>query len=162
MRYLYEASEKNCTGRTIHFFLCNLPTLRYIAAMFKDIFSKRIMFLLHVLAMALILNCGKASANGNFLSVVEDLPLMDGLAEVEGSALIFSTQQGRIVEVSAQSISGDTIRRENVLVFYKHTLPQLGWRPAEALNWVREDERRGLTVTFNGGKLFVRFLLTPK
>ncbi len=120
------------------------------------------MFLLHVLAMALILNCGKASANGNFLSVVEDLPLMDGLAEVEGSALIFSTQQGRIVEVSAQSISGDTIRRENVLVFYKHTLPQLGWRPAEVLNWVREDERLGLTVTVNGGKLFVRFLLTPK
>ncbi|MFL2669239.1 MAG: hypothetical protein ACJ0HT_06665 [Alphaproteobacteria bacterium] len=112
--------------------------------------------------MALMLNFGKANAAGGFLSVVEDLPLMEGLTEVQGSALIFSTQQGRIVQVSAKSAPGDTIGRENVLAFYEHTLPQLGWIPAEVLNWVREDERLGLTVTVNGGKLMVQFSLAPK
>ena len=128
----------------------------------RDVLSKRIRFLLHLLVMALMLNFGKASAAGGFLSVVEDLPLMEGLTEVKGSALIFSTQQGRIVEVSAKSKSGETIGRENVLAFYQHTLPQLGWVPAQVLNWVREDERLGLTVTVNGGKLMVQFSLTPK
>ena len=118
-------------------------------------------FLLHVVAMTLVLNFGKPVAAGGFLSVVEDLPLMDGLAEVEGSAMIFSTLQGRIVEVSATSISGNMIGKENVLAFYEHTLPQLGWAPAEALNWIRENERLGLTVTVNGGKLIVKFSLTP-
>ena len=162
MRNLYEASKKNCTSGTIHFLLCKVPTLRYIAPMNRDVLSKRIRFLLHLLVMALMLNFGKASAAGGFLSVVEDLPLMEGLTEVKGSALIFSTQQGRIVQVSAKSSPGDTIGRENVLAFYEHTLPQLGWIPAEGLNWVREDERLGLTLTVNGGKLMVQFSLTQK
>ena len=162
MRKLHEAGEKNCTGRSIYFLLCKLPALRGIAHMTEDVLSKRIRFLLHLLVMALMLNFGKASAAGGFLSVVEDLPLMEGLTEVKGSALIFSTQQGRIVQVSAKSAPGDTIGRENVLAFYEHTLPQLGWIPAEVLNWVREDERLGLTVTVNGGKLMIQFSLTPK
>jgi hypothetical protein len=161
MRKLHEAGEKNCTGRSIHFLLCKLPTLRYIAHMTEDVLSKHMIFLLHVVVMTLVLNFGKPVAAGGFLSVVEDLPLMDGLAEVEGSAMNFSTPQGRIVEVSATSISGNTLGRENVLAFYEHTLPQLGWTPAEALNWIRENERLGLTVTVNGGKLIVQFSLTP-
>ena len=161
MQNLYEASKTHCAGWTVHFLLCKLPTLRYIAPMTRDVLPKRIIFLLHILAMALMLHCGKVSAAGGFLSVVEDLPLMDGLAEVKGSAVIFSTQQGRIVEVLAKSISSDAIRRENVLAFYGHTLPQLGWSPVEASNWVREDERLRLTVIVNDGKLMVQFSLTP-
>lgn len=130
--------------------------------MIRDCLFKRIIFLLHILALALILSCGKASAAGAFLSVVEDLPLMDGLSEVKGSALIFSTQQGRIVEVSAKSMSGDSIGRENVLAFYGNTLPQLGWNPAGPSNWVRDDERLRLTIIVNDGKLTVQFSLTPK
>ena len=129
--------------------------------MTEDVLSKRMIFLLQVVAMTLVLNFGKPVSAGGFVSVVEDLPLMDGLAEVEGSAMIFSTRQGRIVEVSAKSISGNRIGRENVLAFYEHTLPQLGWAPAEALNWIRENERLGLTVTVNGGKLMVQFSLIP-
>ena len=127
----------------------------------RDVLFKRIIFLLYMLATVLMLNCGKAATAGGFLSVVEDLPLMDGLVEVKGSALIFSTQQGRIAEASAKSISGDTISRENVLAFYGHTLPQLGWSPEETSNWVRDDERLRLTVIVNDGKLLVQFLLTP-
>ena len=161
MRNLYEASKTNCTGGTIHFLLCKVPTLRYIAPMNRDVLSKRMIFLLHVVAITLVLNIGKPVAAGGFLSVVEDLPLMDGLAEVEGSAMIFSTPQGRIVEVSAKSITGDRIGKEKVLAFYEHTLPQLGWSPAGPLKWVREGERLDLTVTVNGGKLLVQFSLTP-
>ena len=129
--------------------------------MTEHVLSKRMIFLLHVVAMTLVLNFGKPVAAGGFLSVVEDLPLMDGLAEVEGSAMIFSTLQGRIVEVSATSISGNRIGRENVLGFYEHTLPQLGWAPAEALNWIRENEKLSLTVTVDVDKLIVQFSLTP-
>ena len=161
MRNLYAASETNCAGWALHFLLCKLPTLTHIAPVTKDVLSQRIVLVLNMLAVALMLNCAKADAAGSFLSVVEDLPLMGGLAEVEGSALIFSTQQGRIVEVSAKSITGDRIGKEKVLAFYEHTLPQLGWSPAGPLKWVREGERLDLTVTVNGGKLLVQFSLTP-
>ena len=129
--------------------------------MTEDFLFKRMIFLLHVVVMTLVLNLCKPVAAGGFLSVVEDLPLMDGLAEVEGSAMIFSTLQGRIVEVSATSISGNRIGRENVLGFYEHTLPQLGWAPAEAVNWISENEKLSLTVTVDVDKLIVQFSLTP-
>jgi hypothetical protein len=119
---------------------------------------------LPILTMLLTLfafNSGKATAAEGFLSVIDDLPLMAGLIEVKGSALVFSTPQGRIAEVSAKGRSGDAARPKQVVAFYARTLPQLGWKPAGAASWVREGERLGLAVLVKNGTLTAQFSLIP-
>ena len=106
-------------------------------------------------------NGGKATAAEGFLSVIDDLPLMAGLVEVKGSALVFSTPQGRIAEVSATGTSGDAAQPKNVVAFYARTLPQLGWKATGASNWVREGERLRLAVIVKKDTLTVQFSLTP-
>ncbi|NKB20460.1 MAG: hypothetical protein GKS01_08175 [Alphaproteobacteria bacterium] len=120
--------------------------------------------LLPVLAVLFALaafNGGKVIAAEGFLSVIDDLPLMEGLAEVKGSALVFSTPQGRIAEVSAKGISGAATQPKKVLAFYVRTLPQLGWKAAGATSWVREGERLRLAVLVKKGVLTAQFSLTP-
>ena len=62
--------------------------------------------ILTLLLTVFAFNSGKATAAERFISVIDDLPLMAGLVEVKGSALVFSTPQGRIAEVSAKGASG--------------------------------------------------------
>ena len=93
-----------------------------------------------------------------FLSAIRDLPLMPGLTETPGSALVFSKPQGRIVEVAAEG----AVAAGRVLDFYRRTLPQLGWQPDGDRAFRREGERLGLDLTTGRGGLIVRFSLTPQ
>lgn len=99
-----------------------------------------------------------ASAGERFLSVIDDLPLMPALTEIEGSAVAFAKPGGRIVEVAA---SGRT-DEQSVLAFYGGTLPQLGWRPESAVVWLREGERLTLAFEERDGGLVVQFSLSPR
>ncbi|MBM3564662.1 MAG: hypothetical protein FJX42_00930 [Alphaproteobacteria bacterium] len=98
--------------------------------------------------------------NGQFLSVVEDVPLMAGMVEDEATAVVFDAAQGRIAETTA---SGSSFSRHAVLTFYGETLPALGWRPDGEGRWLREGEL--LTIEFEDasgkGQLVVRFSLSP-
>ena len=118
--------------------------------------------ILTMLLALLVFSGGKATAAEGFISVIEDLPLMTGLVEVKGSALVFSTPQGRIAEVSAKGRSGDAARPKKVVAFYARTLPQLGWKAAGASNWVREGERLRVAVLVKKNTLIAQFSLTPK
>jgi hypothetical protein len=117
--------------------------------------------ILTMLLMLLAFNSGKATAAEGFISIIDDLPLMTGLVEVKGSALVFSTPQGRIAEVSVKSTSGEAARPKNVVAFYALTLPQLGWKAAGASSWVREGERLRLAVLEKNNTLIAQFSLTP-
>ena len=117
--------------------------------------------ILTMLLTVFAFNSGKATAAEGFISVIDDLPLMAGLVEVKGSALVFSTPQGRIVEVSAKGTSGNAARPKKVVAFYARTLPQLGWKAAGASNWVREGERLRLAVLVKKNTLIAQFSLTP-
>ncbi len=99
-----------------------------------------------------------AVAGDRFLSVIADLPLMHGLTEAPGSAVVFSKPQGRIVEVAAHG----AVERAAVLGFYRRTLPQLGWRKAGEGVFVRERERLALEFSRASGRLVVQFSLAPK
>ena len=94
----------------------------------------------------------------SYIAEVEDLPLMPGLAEVEGAGVVFDKPDGRIVEAYAQG----EIAREAVLAFYRKTLPQLGWRAVGATTFRREDETLSLDFLDGGGALIVRFTLVPR
>jgi hypothetical protein len=99
-----------------------------------------------------------AAADTAFLAGVEDLPLMPGLAEIEGAATVFDAPQGRIVETfAAGAVSADEIR-----AFYGQTLPQLGWIAAGPTEFRREGERLTLEITAAASTTTVRFTLAPQ
>ncbi len=98
-----------------------------------------------------------ATAADRFLSAIADLPLMPGLTEAPGSAVVFSKPEGRIVEVAAEG----AVERAAVLGFYRRTMPQLGWRRAGRFAFVRERERLALEFSRAGGRLVVQFSLAP-
>ena len=120
--------------------------------------------LVTVLAGTLTAGFGAGAQTGNagvaFVSGIEDLPLMPGLGEIEGTAMIFDTPGGRIVEVSASGPVG----RDQVVKFYAATLPHLGWSPAGETRFSREGETLELHFSDTpivAGQLRVRFALAP-
>ena len=127
--------------------------------------------LLRAAAAALVLGLGlplalaavPAAADTAFVAGGEDLPLMPGLAEVEGAATVFDAPQGRIVETfAAGAVSADDVRS-----FYGQTLPQLGWvavdsAPSGPTEFRREGERLTLEITAAASTTTVRFTLAPQ
>jgi len=93
-----------------------------------------------------------------FVRGIEDLPLMPGLAEAPDAGVVFDTPSGRIVQTEATG----QVSRDQVLVFYAETLPQLGWRLLAADLFRREDEV--LKIEFDDVGVpgtTVRFALSP-
>jgi hypothetical protein len=110
-------------------------------------------------AIALLLAAAlPALAADAFLKAAADLPLMPGLAEVEGAGVLFDKPDGRIVEAYAfGEVAAAAVRR-----FYAETLPQLGWRARGGMNFEREGERLTLTLGGRDGALTVRFDIVPR
>ncbi len=77
-----------------------------------------------------------ANAEGEFLSAIDDLPLMTGLSEVDGSVMVFDSPSGRIVE----TLTMGNMTEARILTFYSETLPQLGWTESTPGHFSREDE----------------------
>lgn len=97
-------------------------------------------------------------ADTAFVAGVEDLPLMPGLAEVDGAATVFDAPQGRIVETFASgAVSADAVRS-----FYGQTLPQLGWIASGSAEFRRAGERLTLEITPAESTTVVRFTLAPQ
>jgi hypothetical protein len=107
----------------------------------------------------LVLCLGSASAQEpQYLSEIQDLPLMPGLTEVDGAGLVFDKPNGRIVESYAR---GD-VEASAVRSFYRATLPQLGWRLAADGDFVREGESLMIESEDGQAGLTVRFVLRPR
>ena len=95
-----------------------------------------------------------------FVSVIPDLPLMAGLTEDAGAAVVFETASGRIAEAHASG----ALARQEVLKFYQATLPQLGWHILSDTRFQREGEVLSLEVlTVKGASkdIAVQFRLAP-
>src|SRR5690349_11967325 len=110
-----------------------------------------------VLCLLLLLAAPVAGAADAFLAGTEDVPLMPGLAPVEGSSVVFDKPQGRIVEAQARGKTS----RDKVRAFYAATLPQLGWSAAGVNTWRREGELLRLEFSGHDGNLTVGFTLSP-
>lgn len=88
-----------------------------------------------------------------FSSVIEDLPLMPGMAELADNAVVFDTPGGRIVEtIALTAATPQDIRR-----FYAAALPPLGWQAGAAGAYIRNGELLTVTPTDKG----VQFKITP-
>ncbi len=119
-------------------------------------------FVISLIAAALALIIGHAvpaqSTQAQFVSVIEDLPLMPGLAEVTDAAMAFDSAAGRIVEARATGAIGASL----VEAFYAKALPQLGWEKQTDGGYVRGDERLGLEIIpATGNMVTVSFRVKP-
>ena len=109
-------------------------------------------------SLLLLAGLGAPAIAGEFLSGLDDVPVMRGLTPVENKDLVFDTPGGRIVEGTvAGSVSRSAVRR-----FYRSTLPQLGWERLSDQEFSREGEKLRIGYSGNDGNLVVRFTLTPK
>jgi hypothetical protein len=111
-------------------------------------------------ALLAVLLGGSADAcaqDAQFLSTIEDLPLMPGLTEDADRSVVFDAPSGRIVE----SFATGAVDRDRVIDFYARTLPQLGWRADDGARFVREGEVLVLEFLGGGPALTVRFALAP-
>ncbi|MGA2087673.1 MAG: hypothetical protein ACLQE9_01525 [Roseiarcus sp.] len=113
--------------------------------------------LLSCLLLATVLSPGMPARADEFVPGTEDLPLMPGLAPIDGSSLVFDKPEGRIVEAQAKG----KLARGDVARFYAQTLPQLGWSAAGTDLWRREGERLKLDYRGPDGNLTVSFTLSP-
>ena len=99
-----------------------------------------------------------ANAADVFLSRLEDLPLAPGLSEDTGAGLSFDSAGGRIVEAYARG----HLTEDQVIHFYRETLPQLGWTADNERQYRRGGERLRLELTRSGQGLTVHYSLSPQ
>ncbi len=111
-----------------------------------------------VLMLTAALSTVSDASAADFVTGIEDLPLMEGLSEDTEALLVFDKPSGRIVEAYATG----AVSRAAVAKFYAETLPQLGWRAAAELTFTREGETLRITVSKAAGLSTVRFALSPK
>lgn len=102
---------------------------------------------LAVLAACLLL-VSPLRAEG-FLSAIDDMPLADGVVEIEDGTLVFDKPEGRIVQVTALREGASTPAL--IKQFYLATLPNLGWRNSAhasgSLTFTRKGEILRITLT---------------
>ncbi len=112
-------------------------------------------------AVAVVVCAAPAFAT-EFLSAIEDVPLVNGMVE-QPEPLVFESDQGRVVRTSAEG----QVRTRDIADFYIASLPQLGWKQVEAdatLSFERENERLNITMreTASAAPITVSFELIVK
>ncbi len=95
-----------------------------------------------VLLVLLSLITLPVQAGSAFLSGQSDLPLMPGLEEDAGAAVVFDSPEGRIAHFTARG----ALTVGEVKAFYRETLPELGWTFVSENLYRREAESLRLIV----------------
>ena len=107
---------------------------------------------------ALVAGSLPALAADRFVSVIEDLPLMQGLEENENAAVAFETAGGRIAEAEARG----NVTPAGARGFYRSVLPQLGWKMIAEGDFQRDGERLKVVIEPDGDAgAVVGFSLSP-
>jgi len=103
--------------------------------------------LLTAMTLAVLLGFAVPAYAEGFSTVIEDLPIMDGMTEREDLVIVFDTPEGRIVETTLETAVGP----EQVLSYYRRTLTQLGWQPLGTSEkmYLREKESLSIDVQKN-------------
>ena len=92
--------------------------------------------------MVLWLTLTGPAAAAEFVDGIEDVPVMNGMHQVQSSNISFGNDEIRFVEAY---LSGRKATFSSVAAFYEETLPQLGWhfigRRNDSLHFERDAER---------------------
>ncbi len=94
----------------------------------------------------------------HFARVIDDLPLMDGLAPRPEEDMLFVTPAaGRIAETTAEG----TVDIDDVYKFYRRSLPHLGWMAVDGRTYRRDGELLRIDARAAGKLTTVQFSVTP-
>ncbi len=93
-----------------------------------------------------------------FFYNIPDIPIMEGIEEQLDQGVSFDKPEGRIIE-SVAIMHG--VSREELLKFYKMTLPQLGWGLVNDNSYFRKRELLEINFEENNGHDFVRIMIRP-
>ena len=76
----------------------------------------------------------------SFIEGLEDIPLAEGLTQIESESLNFGNEESRLIEAYFKS---DTSDFEDIAAFYNTTLPQMGWKMKKTTKLSIVFEREG-------------------
>ena len=93
----------------------------------------------------------------SFLPGTEDIPLMNGLIQVEETAS-FDSPEERMVLIGAQTNK----TRAEILKFYKQTLINLGWQAKKEGAFERGSDSLFIEITPNGKANQIQFRLSQR
>lgn len=93
----------------------------------------------------------------SFLPGTEDIPLLDGLRQVEETAS-FDNPSERMVLISAQT----QLSRHEVLTFYRQTLANLGWKEKSSGKFERGNDTLFIEITSDGKRNQIQFRLSQR
>ena len=114
----------------------------------KDSTGRSFNFLLPKMSKALILlfilffSFSNAFAKNNFVPGISDLPVPINFHLIKNSTSDFIANNGRIIEASFKG-KGE---KDNIIDFYEKTLPALGWKQLESLNFSRDKEHLNIKI----------------
>ncbi len=95
--------------------------------------------------------------NAQFLSLIEDVPLMLGLREDDTNVINFNKPSGRLVQIYAYG----QLKEKETINYYKLVLPELGWNNIHNLVFVRDGEILKINLFREDNTLTVVFKLSP-
>ena len=107
----------------------------------------------YFVALFCFLSC--AAFAQNFLPGTEDIPLMDGLKDVEETAS-FDSPTERMVLLSAET----TLSAKQIFGFYQQTLTNLGWQQKKEGYFERGTDSFLIEIAPNGKKNQIQFKLS--
>lgn len=107
--------------------------------------------------LVMVLLAFPAQAETLFFDGLSDVPIAPALQELPDRTLIFDKPSGRIAQITA--LNGGT---GDAQLFYKNSLPQLGWQAVAAGAYVREGEKLTISESVESGLKLVVFRLEPR
>ncbi len=93
-----------------------------------------------------------------FFSTLHDIPLMEGLKEIETDTTSYDKPGGRIIDAYAITHKHSP---EKITAFYNATLPQFGWGQTEGGIFYREQEILKLTIKKHENQYRLKISVRP-
>ena len=111
-----------------------------------------------IVMMSITLTVPARAFDPHFFETLYDIPVMEGLVEVEDRALTFDKPGGRISQAAAL---GEGMKKSDIMNFYDTTLSQMGWGKLSSGKYQRDGDK--LLILFEENKNFpvIRFMLSP-
>ncbi len=114
--------------------------------------------LLFIYACLILMNSPVFAGEAQYSTLIDDLPLMQGMVENQDKSLVFEKPTGRIIEAFAVI----NAKKDAITTFYKKNLPALGWKHQSELNFSRDGEQLTIFIKKSDKQHEIRFLLKPK
>jgi len=94
-----------------------------------------------------------------FVEGLEDIPLMQGLTQLEDENISFDVPEGAFKSIKLET---KTLTQKEILTFYEESLKNLGWRKTAKNTYERENLTLHESFEREGKKLLLIFELTTK